>query len=110
MSFLSQADHNWTKHSRCGITSAEVKAHLPELEVLFLKQPRNLLATRVHCWLMFNFSKSIPVLCKDAFQSVSSPYVLLSTFIICRCRTLHYSLLNFVGFLFTPFFSLLRPL
>lgn len=30
MSFLSQADHNWTKHSRCGITSAEVKAHLPE--------------------------------------------------------------------------------
>lgn len=84
--FLSWRAQNWTKHSRCGLTSAEGKAHLPQPVGNALMQPRNLLAlfaTKLHYWLVFNLSNSIPgiILCKAAFRLLNSQSVLLPRFI-----------------------------
>jgi len=57
------------------------------LVTLFLIEPRVLLtslAARAHCWLMVSLlsTRTSKSLCKTAFQSVGSQYVLVLGFII----------------------------
>lgn len=109
ISVLDWGAQNCTQHLSCSSWGLNrVKESPPLLAVLFPVYTRRLLGffaarARGGSWLAI-------VLCKAALQLVSPPVCTGGGGYSLQCRTLHFSLLNFMRLLFAHFFSLLRSL
>lgn len=100
-SFLYGGAQNWAQHSSCHFTSTEWKGRISSLyslTVLFLTQPRMLLATfaaRTRCWLMLNLvsTRTCRFFSAKLRSSQSSPnsYWCVGLFLPCtgHCLSLH---------------------